>query len=84
MTAGPTYEYIDSVRFIGNKSSGKQGYALANHYRKKGFETTSLISGPTNLQVGKGINLIKVETADEMFKATQNIYLRTLLFFQQL
>ena len=71
VTAGPTYEYIDPVRFIGNKSSGKQGYALAKSLSKKGFETT-LISGPTNLQVEKGINLIKVETADEMFKATQN------------
>ena len=70
MTAGPTYEYIDPVRFISNKSSGKQGYALANSLSKKGFETT-LISGPTNLQIGKDINLIKVETAEQMFKATQ-------------
>ncbi len=71
VTAGPTYEYIDPVRFIGNKSSGKQGYALAKSLSKKGFETT-LISGPTNLQVEKNINLIKVETAEEMFQATQN------------
>ena len=70
VTAGPTYEYIDPVRFISNKSSGKQGYALANSLSKKGFETT-LISGPTNLQIGKDINLIKVETAEQMFKATQ-------------
>ena len=71
VTAGPTYEYIDPVRFITNKSSGKQGYALAKSLSKKGFETT-LISGPTNLKVDNNINLIKVETADEMFKATQN------------
>ena len=70
VTAGPTNEYIDPVRFITNKSSGKQGYALAKALVKKGFETT-LISGPTNLQVDNNINLIKVETADEMFKATQ-------------
>jgi phosphopantothenoylcysteine decarboxylase/phosphopantothenate--cysteine ligase len=71
VTAGPTNEYIDPVRFITNKSSGKQGYALAKAFAKKGFQTT-LISGPTNLEVGNNINLIKVETADEMFKAAQN------------
>jgi len=71
VTAGPTREYIDPVRFITNKSSGKQGFELAKSLSKKGFETT-LISGPTNLKVDKSINFIKVETADEMFKATQN------------
>ena len=71
ITAGPTNEYIDPVRFITNKSSGKQGYALARSLVKKGFKTT-LISGPTNLNVDSNINLIKVETADEMFKATQD------------
>ena len=70
VTAGPTNEYIDPVRFITNKSSGKQGYALAKTLAKRGFQTT-LISGPTNLQVDDNINLIKVETADAMFKATQ-------------
>jgi len=70
VTAGPTNEYIDPVRFITNKSSGKQGYALAKSLAKRGFQTT-LISGPTNLQIDDNINLIKVETADEMFKATQ-------------
>jgi len=70
VTAGPTNEYIDPIRFITNKSSGKQGYALAKSLVKRGFQTT-LISGPTNLQIDDSINLIKVETADEMFKATQ-------------
>ena len=70
VTAGPTNEYIDPVRFITNKSSGKQGYALAKSLAKRGFKTT-LISGPTNLQIDSNINLVKVETADEMFKATQ-------------
>ena len=70
VTAGPTNEYIDPVRFITNKSSGKQGYALARSLAKRGFQTT-LISGPTNLQIEDNINLIKVETADEMLKATQ-------------
>ncbi len=70
VTAGPTNEYIDPVRFITNKSSGKQGYELAKSLSKKGFKTT-LISGPTNLVIDGDINLIKVETADEMLVATQ-------------
>jgi len=71
VTAGPTREYIDPIRFITNKSSGKQGFELAKSLSKKGFVTT-LISGPTNLKVEKDINFIKVETADQMFKATQS------------
>jgi phosphopantothenoylcysteine decarboxylase / phosphopantothenate---cysteine ligase len=70
VTAGPTHEYIDPVRFITNKSSGKQGFALAKSLINKGFETT-LITGPTNFETDNNINLIKVETADQMFKATQ-------------
>ncbi len=70
VTAGPTNEYIDPVRFITNKSSGKQGYEIAKSLSKRGFDTT-LISGPTNLKVDHKINLIKIETAEEMFKATQ-------------
>ena len=70
VTAGPTREYIDPVRFITNKSSGKQGYELAKSLSKKGFQTT-LISGPTNLEVEKNINFIEVETAEQMFKETQ-------------
>ena len=69
VTAGPTNEYIDPVRFITNKSSGKQGYEIAKSLSKKGFDTT-LISGPTNLETNDDINLIKVETAEEMFQAT--------------
>jgi phosphopantothenoylcysteine decarboxylase/phosphopantothenate--cysteine ligase len=71
VTAGPTSEYIDPVRFITNKSSGKQGYEIAKSLFKKGFNTT-LISGPTNLEINDDINLIKVETAEEMFQATLN------------
>ena len=69
VTAGPTREYIDPVRYISNKSSGKQGYEIAKSLSKKGFETT-LISGPTNLEINNDINLIKVETAEEMFQST--------------
>ena len=71
VTAGPTREYIDPVRFITNKSSGKQGFELAKSLSKNGFETT-LISGPTNLKVNKEINFIKVETTEQMFRETQN------------
>ena len=70
VTAGPTNEYIDPVRFISNKSSGKQGYEIAKSLSKRGFATT-LISGPTNLKVDENINLINVETADEMFEVIQ-------------
>ena len=70
VTAGPTNEYIDPVIFLTNKSSGKQGYEIAKSLLKRGFDTT-LISGPTNLKVSSDINLVKVETAEEMFKATQ-------------
>ena len=70
VTAGPTIEYIDPVRFITNRSSGKQGYEIAKSLSKRGFDTT-LISGPTNLNIKEDINLINVKTAEEMFKATQ-------------
>ena len=67
VTAGPTNEYIDPVRFISNRSSGKQGYEIAKSLSKNGFNTT-LISGPSNLEINENINLIKVETAEEMFQ----------------
>ncbi|MDB3982194.1 bifunctional phosphopantothenoylcysteine decarboxylase/phosphopantothenate--cysteine ligase CoaBC [Candidatus Pelagibacter sp.] len=70
VTAGPTNEYIDPVRFITNKSSGKQGYEIAKSLSKKGFDTT-LISGPTNLKIDDDVKLIEVETADEMLLETQ-------------
>ena len=70
VTAGPTNEYIDPVRYITNKSSGKQGYEIAKSLFNRGFDTT-LISGPTNIEITEHIKLIQVETAEEMFKATQ-------------
>ena len=68
VTSGPTHEYIDPVRYISNKSSGKQGHEIAKSFKKKGFETT-LISGPTNLKPISGINQINVNSAEEMFNA---------------
>ena len=70
VTAGPTKEYIDPVRFISNKSSGKQGYEIAKSLSRNGYQTT-LISGPTNLKINDEIKLIRVETAEQMFKETQ-------------
>ncbi len=69
ITAGPTHEYIDPVRYISNKSSGKQGFEIAKAFKNNGFETT-LIAGPTNLETIPDINLIKVNSAKEMFDAT--------------
>ena len=69
VTAGPTCEFIDPVRFISNKSSGKQGYELANSLKNNGFETI-LISGPTNQQDVEGVKMIKVNSAKEMYDAT--------------
>ena len=69
VTAGPTLEYIDPVRYIANKSSGKQGYAIAKSLKDNGFETT-LISGPTNLDQIPGIETIRVNSAKEMLDAT--------------
>ena len=66
LTAGPTHEPIDPVRFIGNHSSGKMGYSIAVALQKQGADVT-LVSGPTNQPTPKGVNLIKVKTAQEMF-----------------
>ena len=66
VTAGPTREYIDPVRYISNESSGKQGYEIAIALNKLGIRTT-LISGPSNLASPKGIKVKKIISADEMF-----------------
>ena len=74
LTAGPTHEYIDAVRFIGNLSSGKMGYAIANELAKQGAEVT-LISGPTNQQVEeKQIKVISIKSAEEMYKNAVNLF----------
>lgn len=68
ITAGPTYEKIDPVRFIGNYSSGKMGFAMAEECTRRGAEVT-LISGPTSLECSKTIRRINVECCEEMYKA---------------
>jgi len=68
ITAGPTYESIDPVRFIGNYSSGKMGYAIAETFKSFGADVT-LISGPVSIQPPVGVKLVKVKSAEEMYQA---------------
>lgn len=68
ITAGPTHEPIDPVRFIGNRSSGKMGIAIAEEFAKAGAEVT-LVCGPSNVDSSDLINRINVETAQQMYDA---------------
>ena len=68
ITAGPTYERIDPVRFIGNFSSGKMGFSIAEECRRRGAEVT-LVAGPTALQCDAAIRRVNVESAQEMYEA---------------
>ena len=70
ITAGPTYEPIDDARYIGNYSTGKMGFQLANAAAQRGAEVT-LISGPTMINTPKNVNRVNVKTADEMFDAVK-------------
>lgn len=71
ITAGPTCEAIDPVRFIGNRSSGKMGYALAKMALRRGADVT-LISGPSSLKPPRGARFIVIESAEEMGKAVMS------------
>lgn len=70
ITAGPTFEPIDPVRFIGNRSSGKMGFALAQAAKEAGADVT-LISGPVHLPTPSGVRRVDVETAEQMRQAVQ-------------
>jgi phosphopantothenoylcysteine decarboxylase/phosphopantothenate--cysteine ligase len=70
VTAGPTREYLDPVRFLSNRSSGKMGYAIARAALRRGAKVT-LISGPSSLPQPKGVAFITVETAADMLKAVK-------------
>ena len=70
VTAGPTREYIDPIRYLSNESSGKQGYEVALALSKAGIKTT-LILGPTNMQPLNGIKIINVKSAEDMFLAVK-------------
>jgi phosphopantothenoylcysteine decarboxylase/phosphopantothenate--cysteine ligase len=65
VTAGPTHEPIDAVRFLGNRSSGKMGWAIADEAQRRGAAVT-LVSGPTHLPDPAGVEVVRVETAEEM------------------
>lgn len=74
VTAGPGYEKIDSVRFIGNYSSGKMGYAIAEELASRGAEVF-LVSGPVNINTeSKNINLTKVEDAESMYNSSKQVF----------
>ncbi len=79
VTAGPTREAIDPIRYISNHSSGKQGYAIAEAAMEAGAAVT-LISGPTNLPVPARVEIVNVGSADEMLEKTLNIIERTDIF----
>ena len=72
VTAGPTREQIDPVRYISNESSGKQGYAIAQQLFNMGAKTT-LVTGPTNIALPEGPSIIKVNTAEEMLEASEQL-----------
>ena len=74
VTAGPTYEPLDPVRFLGNRSTGKMGYALAEAFAETGAEVT-LVSGPTALPdpASPRIRTVRVETAQQMYEAAQAV-----------
>lgn len=73
ITAGPTYEKIDPVRFIGNYSSGKMGFALAEECFKRGANVT-LVAGPVHITCSEGINRIDVESCEQMYEACQQAF----------
>lgn len=71
ITAGPTFEPIDPVRFIGNRSSGKMGAALAEAALKLGARSVTLVLGPSSVEVPAGVQVQRVETAADMLEATE-------------
>lgn len=73
ITAGPTYEPIDPVRFIGNHSSGKMGAAIAEEAQKRGAEVT-VVLGPSDVLINSGIKVIRVKSAEEMFNACDKLF----------
>jgi phosphopantothenoylcysteine decarboxylase/phosphopantothenate--cysteine ligase len=81
ITAGPTEEPLDPVRFITNLSSGKMGYALAKVAHRHGAQVT-LITGPTNLSLPSVENIIKVRTAQEMYKAVVDNYKKSTVIIK--
>ena len=73
VTAGPTREYFDSVRFISNPSSGKMGYAISSEAARRGHQVV-LVSGPVELPEPAGVEMIRVVSAKEMFDASVSVF----------
>lgn len=73
ITAGPTYEKIDPVRFIGNYSSGKMGFAIAEECRKRGADVT-IVAGPVSLKTPEGVKRIDVESCEDMYNAATSTF----------
>ena len=73
VTAGPTYESLDPVRFIGNHSSGKMGVAVANELKQRGADVT-LILGPSSINIPAGIHVVRVRSAEEMYTACTDVF----------
>ena len=73
VSAGPTREFFDSVRFISNPSSGRMGYAIAREAARRGHEV-ALVSGPVTLKPPKGVNIVRVTTAAEMARACKRAF----------
>lgn len=74
VTAGPTYEPLDPVRFIGNHSSGKMGVAIANELAEKGADVTLVLGPVSGLEIALGIKKIEVNTAAEMYSACLPVF----------
>ncbi|MBF0329048.1 MAG: bifunctional phosphopantothenoylcysteine decarboxylase/phosphopantothenate--cysteine ligase CoaBC [Nitrospirae bacterium] len=79
VTAGPTREYIDPIRYVSNRSSGKMGYAIAAVAKRRGAEVT-LITGPSALTPPEGVEVVRVETAAEMHQAVMDNFPMSSIF----
>jgi phosphopantothenoylcysteine decarboxylase/phosphopantothenate--cysteine ligase len=73
VSAGPTREFFDTIRFISNPSSGKMGYAIAREATRRGHEVT-LVSGPVSLKPPKDVETVQVTSAAEMYQACKKVY----------
>src|SRR5947209_755274 len=73
ITAGPTREYVDPVRFLSNGSSGKMGYAIASEAVKRGWQV-NLVSGPVSIRPPEGVSVRQVVSAEEMFETCQELF----------
>ena len=81
VTAGPTVEVIDPVRYVSNRSSGKMGFAIAEALRDKGADVI-LITGPTQLSDPSGMQVIHVQSAEDMFNAVKERYAEQDIVFK--